>query len=658
MTKTLKDFLEVYKPKSPDEQKFVDKHVVIKHSDRNGNGDDVFKGNTKYIKRKEERKGYDVGDDEKVYEELKGDQHKLDHNKNGKLDAHDFELMRKKKEVAEEVEDLDELSGATLGSYMVKSKKDETARRERGIKVRDEIRKQTGLKVGTPIDPKLYGRKMSRGYNQQVAMKKLTGQARVNATEEVEVVDERFGDGDQRYDTRPEPKPAAKEPKTRLGQFLKKRKEKAAKADMDKLAANYAERQRTYRSHRESVEIDLDDLLGEALDLLNSIDEKTLTPAEMKKREEVVKAIKRENPKMDKSMAYAIATKTAKRVAEDTEELDESAKVAAHLIKRYGDNVRKSHVRSAANDFGVGYVALSHAVRKKLGVTRLQEDEQIDELSKETKASYMKKAGAEIDKLWDKSKTDSRSAHKYYGRKNTMKKIAFEEVEELDEISAKKLTDYAAKASDARGHRDMPSEKLDKRYKSMALAHEKIRGRHAKVAAEGYVPTADEPTEADKKTAQKVRDMMAKEKKPVKEEALDELSKKTMGSYVSKASKSATGLMAGAAAIGAAGGSAHGREMGRTAVKRLKGIDRAVNKLTKEDIINRAVEKYVPEEIKFTPEERLLKRLDGLSESHVATLLGLFEALNSVNQNKMIETVETYEGINSLLNFALENRGE
>jgi len=51
----------------------------------------------------------------------------------------------------------------------------------------------------------------------------------------------------------------------------------------------------------------------------SGLDEKTLTSAEMKKREEVVKAIKRENPKMDKSMAYAIATKTAKRVAEGTD---------------------------------------------------------------------------------------------------------------------------------------------------------------------------------------------------------------------------------------------------------------------------------------------------------------------------------------------------
>jgi len=68
--KTLKDFFEVYRPKAGDEQKFVDKHVTIKHKDRNGNSDDVFNGKkVKYNKRKEERHGYDSGDDEAVYED-------------------------------------------------------------------------------------------------------------------------------------------------------------------------------------------------------------------------------------------------------------------------------------------------------------------------------------------------------------------------------------------------------------------------------------------------------------------------------------------------------------------------------------------------------------------------------------------------------------
>ncbi|NDB84126.1 MAG: hypothetical protein EB127_15620 [Alphaproteobacteria bacterium] len=68
--KTLKELFEVYRPKAKGEQDFVDKHVVIKHKDRNGNGDDVFNGNTKVVDRKKERHGYDVGEDEKVYEEV------------------------------------------------------------------------------------------------------------------------------------------------------------------------------------------------------------------------------------------------------------------------------------------------------------------------------------------------------------------------------------------------------------------------------------------------------------------------------------------------------------------------------------------------------------------------------------------------------------
>ncbi len=42
------------------------------------------------------------GKEEKVEEELKGDQHKIDANKNGKVDAHDFKLLRSKKKVSEE----------------------------------------------------------------------------------------------------------------------------------------------------------------------------------------------------------------------------------------------------------------------------------------------------------------------------------------------------------------------------------------------------------------------------------------------------------------------------------------------------------------------------------------------------------------------------
>lgn len=189
-----------------------------------------------------------------VAEALKGGQKKLDKNHNNKLDKEDFKLLRGEKKMEEEVEQIDEvgdtpagqktlksyikkasydalshgagyvgsggdkmhlrkganrvrgiekavdrlkeeeqideISGATAGAYLVGSRKDEKARRDKGIEVRDQIRKETGLHVGTPIDRKLHSPTASRSAGQALAVKKLTGKAKVNATEEVEQIDE------------------------------------------------------------------------------------------------------------------------------------------------------------------------------------------------------------------------------------------------------------------------------------------------------------------------------------------------------------------------------------------------------------------------------------------------------------------------------------
>jgi hypothetical protein len=175
MAKTLKDFLNERQlgpmvVKNPDEQKFIDKHVVAKTDDRNGNDDELFKGSkVKMADRPKHRKGYNPGEDEEVYEgyhvmrngqsisyhqdkesadkrartsnmrggsnatvvkddrsvkeALKGDQHKIDTNKNGKVDAHDFHLLRKKKKVAEEAEQIDEISAEKKDVYAQKAGK-------------------------------------------------------------------------------------------------------------------------------------------------------------------------------------------------------------------------------------------------------------------------------------------------------------------------------------------------------------------------------------------------------------------------------------------------------------------------------------------------------------------------------------------------------
>ena len=50
----------------------------------------------------------------------------------------------------------------------------------------------------------------------------------------------------------------------------------------------------------------------------DEVNEKTLTPAEKKKREDVAKAIERDNPNMPMDKKMAIATATAKKVAESS----------------------------------------------------------------------------------------------------------------------------------------------------------------------------------------------------------------------------------------------------------------------------------------------------------------------------------------------------
>jgi hypothetical protein len=351
MAKTLKDFLEGYlKVKSADEQKFIDKHVTAKNPDRNGNGDDVFKGSTKAIDRRKDRKGYNPGEDEKVYEavetervkhpvgqrpkgpgwvlkqageqtgkdhnvwerkfkkvneELKGSQHKIDANKNGKLDAHDFKLLRGKKKVAEEAEELEELSQDKLMQYRSAAKK-------QGTGIQDKMKigggdwskdgKDTSTLKKRMAGYKMAGRKVNPGLSASV------GKApRVAATEEVQI-DELS--------------------KKTLTKYIP-----AAAKDAERAGAHqeYFGREQDSRDGRN-------------------------------RQKGIERAVK-------------------KLAKEEAEQIDETAKIVAHLQKRYGDNIRKSHVVSAANDFGVDASKLAKAVRTKLGKNMLGEKLNMDKAS-------------------------------------------------------------------------------------------------------------------------------------------------------------------------------------------------------------------------------------------------------------------------------------
>jgi len=73
--KTIKDIIELYKPKSADEDRFVKKHVIKKTEDANGNKDDLFNGSKIKPINREPNHGYNPGEDEKVYESYSDPKH-------------------------------------------------------------------------------------------------------------------------------------------------------------------------------------------------------------------------------------------------------------------------------------------------------------------------------------------------------------------------------------------------------------------------------------------------------------------------------------------------------------------------------------------------------------------------------------------------------
>lgn len=259
------------------------------------------------------------------------------------------------------------------------------------------------------------------------------------------------------------------------------------------------------------------------------------------------------NSHLRRGKDYKTAVKHAQQhVNEDAEQIDEisAGMKARYKTKARGDLEAAQSFKSDLEHEGEPKTSrVSKDVNRiiknrKMGMKRANEEaEQIDELSKETKASYMKKAGAEIDKHWDKSKTDARSAYKYYGRKNTMKKIANEEADLTPEEIAMIEAKMAGVADDALpGNEHMCATKVfHKEWKEGTP----VPTMHADPDDEGLIEWYDvmfdhgiervmtedmeivsEMSHGHKKRGMKKEDI----------EQIDELSLNTLGNYMDKAS--------------------------------------------------------------------------------------------------------------------------
>jgi hypothetical protein len=380
--------------------------------------------------------------------------------------------------------------------------------------------------------------------------------------------------------------------------------------------------------------------------------EKTLTPAEKKKREEIAKAMERENPGMDMKKKMAIATWQAKKVAEETE-LDEGL---YHVS--YGVGLDHHVVAKDASDAHQKAMAHFKKTKPKLNdpkysdtfnkktITRIKGDEprsdkykteevELDELNKSTLGSYIKKANVDAMKHAQKSgeysnpdqpKHFSKAMDRMRGvKKATDKLVAKEEVEELDELKKSTLASYVKKAAGVGDRNSLPNAMRDQMtaanmgdkewYKdSQRKANKRGTGiqRAADRLAKEEVEQVDEISRdlarryirkvADKTNTGELSTKEVEKRRPGVHlagkkaypgiagkarvtateavEPIDEISKKTLGSYVKKSADDLTHIQRDITS-----GSVKDPEyksLSRMRKNRKAGIARAVTSLTKE----------------------------------------------------------------------------
>jgi len=532
---SIKGLFEVYKAKPKDEQKFVDKHVTIKHKDENGNGDDVFQAsNVKTVDRKKTRMGYDANEDEKVYEDVDLDEDQITAAIVEMAEIEGVDLTE---------EELNELVGQINPV---------TTRFFKGSK-----KGSKSYLRGHPESPQ--NKKMLR-------LLTKTRDLIANRTNEETEVEEGY-------------------------------------VNLAQQRAVWATRKDGGKGHPDNKKKKM-------------------------KNEAVEQSDTEEKNEMAQTQLHFIGYAV--------KEIIEFIKMGGEVEEWYQNKLSKVHsdIESLHS-----YV---EGEKRRTGMVK-EDADQIDELSKKTLKSYIDKANTRVKDFptpasFRKAMLSPGIAKAKLGKSYKRRPLpdvkikATNEDVELDEVLTANtpmktyIKDF--KKSDAPQFKGKSQEKR----RQMAVA--------AKLSAERGGKALGEDAEQ-----------------------IDELSKNTLASYAKKASNQAFSK-------GFAGGSMLTRgDMNRDeeeekagaksvhkALKRVSGVNKAVSKLAKEDVINRAIERYLPEEAKYTLEERLAIKLESVPESHHEAIINLFNSLEESNQKIMLSRLSEGVGAAEILNFIIANK--
>ena len=296
------------------------------------------------------------------------------------------------------------------------------------------------------------------------------------------------------------------------------------------------------------------DLYTTLQNMKEAVEEKTLTPAEKKKREEIAKAMERDNPGMDMKKKMAIATWQAKKVAEQADDSmcckhcgDEFGKPTNEkcMYDAYDPKGKNWVKKESYNEAKVDEISLSHLSNKIANSTGTKN------IKTAMKPGEVKKGLDDLKKRLATLGQDPKMAREAYE----------EEPASPDEKSMAmrqaKFIQYVG--DEIMEHLEQDGDFPEWMQNKLSELHQKAKDMHSTMAG-NYEDDMDESTK------------------------LDEISKKTLGSYVKKASADVANRSADNARDYATGNRPVGAN--KKAIKNMKRtqyVNKAVDKLTQEE---------------------------------------------------------------------------
>ena len=515
-------------------------------------------------------------------EELVGGQKKLDKNGNGKLDADDFKKLRK-----EDTEELDELSKNTLGSYINKANR-EANTVSRFVGVGGE-----GGKSESEV-------KARKELSQHVT-KRATGIAKAvgNLTkEETEELDELS--------------------KATLGSYVKK-------------ASDNSDTNRVLQVHQ-AGKMNQSKAHDKKFGAFDKVEYSKSAQTALKRQAGISKAVNKLTKEEFTLEDYSLEELEDFMLSEDFEELDE---VSGELLGRYIQKARAD----ARSKFAHGKELDAHPKVKKISDKlsdlynrreytksgdskhRYQIDKghnDIETTKKKLDPNYPKSAergglrrSNNIEKASNKLRYGKLTNEQVYLEDYSLEELEdfmlSEDFEQLDELSKATLGSYINKAKkDAKSSLDIltnhsyPNSTKDQHVSSIAKRADGIHTANKKISDKAQVDRLNKKPEIHPAWLNKEE-----------VEELDELSKATLGNYVKHAARDQAHKSSMAQVY-----SQHDLWktilMDRIANKRKAGIDKAVNKLTKEQVeeLDELSKKTLGSYIKKAGDDRVSRTLD------------------------------------------------